>query len=360
MVATSTLRQRLKPGMEFSYGELCKALGEEKKTGNSQVSQLKDWEQYINFTRKGRVYTILDVYTHPHIDPKNLPPTPRPARNSKTSEKYAYLLQGYLKDEIYNETIFTPMQLYKGLGLLDIPSPYSDSLKDLLKTKNGNQHISDENYTEVYKMIRRYARKKFDNFKSTTWYKGYFTCEGIYCGVREGAKETFDIKAEIPDLFEWMREAYLVKVVLNKREKKSSCEKTQDEIDGIVSFSSLPKDVPFTEGNPFVDFLSHKLNLKRCFMAIKIRQIRELPANPTWNEMDARKYIREYMSDCYKREIRKNFPYLKEDSIDCYVSQILPKLDAMESSSEKPLWTNLYESSDFTENCGWQQRQGIQ
>ena len=44
-----------------NYKELCKALDEEVKTGHSKVSQLKHWESYFSWERKGKSYIITEI-----------------------------------------------------------------------------------------------------------------------------------------------------------------------------------------------------------------------------------------------------------------------------------------------------------
>lgn len=47
------------------YGALCKALGESKCEGNSKIAQLKRWERYFDFEKKGRKFIILSIYDDP-------------------------------------------------------------------------------------------------------------------------------------------------------------------------------------------------------------------------------------------------------------------------------------------------------
>lgn len=61
-IDTSTLE----PGMIFkSYVELCKALGEEVKEGNSKTHQMKEWQRYFTWDSKSRRYVITKVYKQP-------------------------------------------------------------------------------------------------------------------------------------------------------------------------------------------------------------------------------------------------------------------------------------------------------
>lgn len=56
-------------GQEFkSYRDLCKFMGEEVKAGSSKVAQLKRWERYFTFHKKGYKIIIDEVYDEPLED----------------------------------------------------------------------------------------------------------------------------------------------------------------------------------------------------------------------------------------------------------------------------------------------------
>ena len=49
-------------GKELKYGELCKSLELEPKTGHSKPAQLKELEMYCEMDRVGKKYIITKVY----------------------------------------------------------------------------------------------------------------------------------------------------------------------------------------------------------------------------------------------------------------------------------------------------------
>lgn len=346
MIDALTMNQRLKPGMKFSYGELCKALNEEVKLGNSQVAQLKKWAQYINFTRNGRVYTILDVYTRPHIDYSKIPVHSKPAHNSKTAKLYAYLLQDHLKDQIYKENIFYSSQLYQGLGLLKANINYDKDLKHKLLCGYGNPEEINKVYSDVCTELRLSCKYKYDNFKATSWFKNYFMSDIVYCGIREGGSELFDIRSEAPSTFKWIQQAYAVQNILSELPKK----------EGFVDFESIDMALPSTKS--FARFLAQSLHLSTCFIGMRIWQIRDLPVCPEWDAEKARRAIRDYAVASHEKLLNQKFSSLDSRRIKDFVCGIMPPvLDAEGSDGSdgfNKIWIDLYESSNFTENCRWE------
>ena len=56
----------IKEGMIVkNYKELCKLLNEKEKTSDSKQAQLKEWERYFKFEKKGHKYIILEIYDLP-------------------------------------------------------------------------------------------------------------------------------------------------------------------------------------------------------------------------------------------------------------------------------------------------------
>lgn len=47
------------------YGEICNALGEKEKTGNSKIAQIKEWERYFAYEKKGHKWIIKEIYKIP-------------------------------------------------------------------------------------------------------------------------------------------------------------------------------------------------------------------------------------------------------------------------------------------------------
>lgn len=49
-----------------NYKELCEALEEPTKAGNSKKSQLKEWERYFEYEKKGNKFMITNIHTVPN------------------------------------------------------------------------------------------------------------------------------------------------------------------------------------------------------------------------------------------------------------------------------------------------------
>ena len=48
-----------------NYKEMCRLLGESETTGNSKKSQLKRWECYFHWVKKGHKFEIKEIYDEP-------------------------------------------------------------------------------------------------------------------------------------------------------------------------------------------------------------------------------------------------------------------------------------------------------
>lgn len=52
--------------MDYTYVELCDALGEKTRTGNSKMSQMKRWKRYFSYDRlTSRVFRVSKIYDEP-------------------------------------------------------------------------------------------------------------------------------------------------------------------------------------------------------------------------------------------------------------------------------------------------------
>lgn len=48
-----------------NYREFCRLLGEDIKTGNAKISQMKDWRRFFEYRKEGRYFYIDKVYSEP-------------------------------------------------------------------------------------------------------------------------------------------------------------------------------------------------------------------------------------------------------------------------------------------------------
>lgn len=109
-----------------NYKELCKLLNENVLEGNSKKAQLKEWERYFLWEKKGQKFIILEIYDEPL--PKN---DGRQNRNVYV-QYIEVILMKLLSKQKNNKYVFyiTTRQLWKLLGMIN--NDYkSISLEDL-------------------------------------------------------------------------------------------------------------------------------------------------------------------------------------------------------------------------------------
>ncbi|RKJ60837.1 hypothetical protein D7X33_27380, partial [Butyricicoccus sp. 1XD8-22] len=59
-------KELLKVGQVYkSYRQVCEALGEKVKAGDSKYSQLKEWERYFKYDKDGNKFIITDIFDEP-------------------------------------------------------------------------------------------------------------------------------------------------------------------------------------------------------------------------------------------------------------------------------------------------------
>jgi len=60
------IKEKLSIGQEIkNYPDFCKLLNQQKKRGNAQKAQLKEWQRYFNYKKDGNKFIILEIYTEP-------------------------------------------------------------------------------------------------------------------------------------------------------------------------------------------------------------------------------------------------------------------------------------------------------
>ena len=88
--------ENLKEGLIVkNYKEMCKLLGEEERTGNSKISQLKEWKRHFGFYKEGNKFIITEVYD----EPKNKEDGRSEGNNKNGLKKYNNLK---IKEDKYN------------------------------------------------------------------------------------------------------------------------------------------------------------------------------------------------------------------------------------------------------------------
>ena len=109
-----------------NYKELCKILVEDVLEGNSKKAQLKEWERYFLWEKKGQKFIILDIYDEP------LPKKDDRQNRNIYVQYIEVILMKLLSKQKNNKYVFyiTTNQLWKLLGMIN--NDYkSISLEDL-------------------------------------------------------------------------------------------------------------------------------------------------------------------------------------------------------------------------------------
>ena len=88
--------ENLKEGLIVkNYKEMCLLLGEEERTGNSKISQLKEWKRHFGFYKEGNKFIITEIYD----EPKNKEDGRSEGNNKNGLKKYNNLK---IKEDKYN------------------------------------------------------------------------------------------------------------------------------------------------------------------------------------------------------------------------------------------------------------------
>jgi hypothetical protein len=127
----------LEPGMVFkSYVELCKALGEEVRDGNSKTHQMKEWQRYFAWDSKSRRYVITKVYKQP---------LPRMLSDKATYAKFMQLiLMRVLLSCGTGTYYYYPNTFWELSGMVD------NEFKEVVRYYNLNEEGNSGHHSERY------------------------------------------------------------------------------------------------------------------------------------------------------------------------------------------------------------------
>jgi len=142
-----------------NYKDMCSILEEEVKAGNSKTAQLKEWERYFDFSRKGQKFIIEKIYEIPK--PKAL------KENTIYVKNIELLLMYELSKKAGYCCNYTKTNLFKLLGMIN--DNYlenrmivvSEDLKEFNKWEirhfygRTNQKLSDILFSALNSMKRR-------------------------------------------------------------------------------------------------------------------------------------------------------------------------------------------------------------
>ena len=83
------LKQIKKGDVYKNYKELCSALQESVKGGDSKISQLKEWSRFFNWKRQGYKFIITEIYNEPKPKIDGRGKNPNSHHNQKMHKKHS-------------------------------------------------------------------------------------------------------------------------------------------------------------------------------------------------------------------------------------------------------------------------------
>lgn len=136
-----------------NYPEMCEILKEEVLQGNSKKAQLKEWERYFLWEKKGQKFIILDIYDEPL--PKN---DGRQNRNIYV-QYIEVILMKLLSKQKNNKYIFyiTMNQLWKLLGMIN--NNYKNITLEDLNGKITNYEVTSFDMRKFYQRCNQKLRE---------------------------------------------------------------------------------------------------------------------------------------------------------------------------------------------------------
>ena len=197
---------RIKKGMNIkNYSVMCELLGEKIKSGNSKISQLKEWSRYFKFNKRGNQIHIVRIYDEPLqvIDGRAGRKIQR--RGGKNINLIEPLLLNLLvKSETAGDITISRNALYEYLGVINRNFLEYNNFRCLLKdgdvkiVSNNNedkwningQCVSGENIayfyeisrTVIYQMLSTVfnSLEKRGVLKAQSWYKIEYNTGDIF------------------------------------------------------------------------------------------------------------------------------------------------------------------------------------
>lgn len=341
MITLQSIKRKIKPGMSFSYGELCKALRDEVKSGNSRMAQLKEWRRYIDFDLNDRVYTVTRI--HNHVLPKQDATRPETLniverdgikfQKGKYSYKIGYLLQDYLKDKPEQTAVFTKRQILTGIGLT-ADEMFTSSTTFKLKK---DYSLTTKQIHSMRYLLYKEANGVLKNFKASSWGK-CFSFEPFYCGKRKWEPGVYDLKKAHPEVIKFHQDDYICS------NKMKYMRDENGYLDSYIPLDTYVYDgIIYSKG--FRDYMLEHSAFQYFFIAYRVKQLDILP----YVDIDLNlSFVQnnENFNEGIRRNIKKHMNGLSEYRINGFVdSNTIP--DLQKSSL---YWSDVSKTLDFIED----------
>lgn len=163
-----------------NYKEMCFLLEEEINGGDEKKAQLKEWERYFNYTKDGHKFIIVEIYAEPKK--KEV----RKGNNSIYVEYIELLLMNYLAKRDKNNTLFSTIELLKGLSFAN--SKYF-ACRDAISSYNTNDACNDINVDGN------------DYEDNDNWLDDLDLEENLYESSKSKEEETLNTETDITEIF---------------------------------------------------------------------------------------------------------------------------------------------------------------
>lgn len=204
--------EKLQKGMVVhNYREMCKLLGEEVKTGNAKMYQLKEWSRYFQFEKNKHQFTITEIYDTPISKSDGRAGRFIARRNGETLNLIEPLLMELLNSpENRGEVIMSKSEIYSYLGMVNLEyakhntvfeRPEFTYFKDKKISKEhlhyfyevSNEVISNSLRSALTSLVKR-GIIEYDN-----WYEISYNDGSKLIADREEADRIIEIQQETLD-----------------------------------------------------------------------------------------------------------------------------------------------------------------
>lgn len=177
-----------------NYRTICCILGEEEKTSDSKIAQLKEWNRFFKWEQIGRAFKILEI-----IDMV----FPKPKIRRKKNSKYSEILYPIIIDMLYRESLknssdfpFIDNKKYSWFDLLG----FSHHLYEELKLGSESEKlILDEFRDNCREIINQVFMRTLKNLHKTERIKHQEQYYIYYNDEKKGKDEDFVPETHLAD-----------------------------------------------------------------------------------------------------------------------------------------------------------------